>query len=105
LLPLIAHDRATFGGMLVSAGLVLLLPALWGYRPCSAWLWWTLLIAVVLAYGCAIAVHLAVGYTDLWHLTPAYGGLLVFLLGMALSYPFLCKPGASAAEWRRFRGR
>jgi dihydroorotate dehydrogenase len=105
LLPLIAHDRATFGGQLVSAGLVLLLPALWGFRPCSAWLWWTLLVAVVLAYACAIAVHLTVGYTDLWHLTPAYGGLAVFLLGLGLSYPYLCQPGATQAEWRRFRGK
>jgi dihydroorotate dehydrogenase len=103
LLPLIAHDRATFGGMLVSAGLVLLLPALWGFRPCSAWLWWTQLVAVVLAYAAALAVHLVVGYTDLWHLTPAYGGLAIFLFGLGLSYPFLCQPGASAADWRRFR--
>src|SRR5207247_2584187 len=51
LLPLIAHDRATFGGMLVAAGLAVLLPALWGFRPCSAWLWWTQLVAVVLAYA------------------------------------------------------
>jgi dihydroorotate dehydrogenase len=102
LLPLIAHDRASFGGMLVSAGLVLLLPALWGFRPCSAWLWWTQLVAVVLAYAAAITVHMVVGYTNLFHLTPAYGGLLLFLLGLALSYPFLCQPGASAAEWRRF---
>jgi hypothetical protein len=103
LLPMIAHDRATFGGMLVSTGLVLLLPALWGFRPCSAWLWWTQLAAVIPAYTAAIAVHWAVGYTDLFHLTPAYGGLLSFLLGMALSYPFLCQPGATAAEWARFR--
>jgi hypothetical protein len=89
--------------MLVSAGLALLLPALWGFRPCSAWLWWTQLAAVVLAYAAALAVHLVVGYTDLWHLTPAYGGLTLFLLGLGLSYPFLCQPGATVAEWRRFR--
>src|SRR5262249_48977942 len=29
LVPLVAHDRATFGGMLVSSGLVFLLTALW----------------------------------------------------------------------------
>jgi dihydroorotate dehydrogenase len=103
LVPLIAHDRATFGGMLVATGLVLLLPALWGFRPCSAWLWWTQLVAVVLAYAAAIAVHLVIGYTDPLHLLPAYGGLAVFLLGMALSYPLLCRPGATPAEWARFR--
>jgi hypothetical protein len=105
LVPLIAHDRATFGGMLVSTGLVLLLPALWGFRPCSAWLWWTQLVAVVLAYAAALGVHLVVGYTDLFHLLPAYGGLAVFLLAMGLSYPFLCRPGATEAEWARFLPR
>ncbi len=29
LIPLIAHDRATLGGMLLCAGLAFLLPALW----------------------------------------------------------------------------
>jgi dihydroorotate dehydrogenase len=101
--PMIAHDRATFGGQLVAVGLALLLPALWGFRPCSAWLWWTQLVGVVLAYAAAFGVHLAVGYTDQFHLSPVYAGLAVFLLGLGLSYPFLCRPGASAAEWQRFR--
>lgn len=103
LLPLIAHDRASFGGNLVSVGLCLLLSSLWGFRPRSAWLWWTMFLAVVPAYAAAIAVHWAVGYTDLWHLTPAYGGLGLFLVGMALSYPHLCGPGASDAEWAAWR--
>jgi hypothetical protein len=101
--PLIAHDRATFGGQLIAIGLALLLAALWGYRPCSAWLWWTQLVAVVLAYAAAFGVHMAVGYTDSFHLLPVYAGLAVFLLGLALSYPFLCQPGSTAEEWQRFR--
>lgn len=105
LVPMVAHDRATFGGMLVSSGLALLLPALWGYRPGTAWLWWTQMLAVVPAYAAAIGVHLAVGYTDLMHLTPAYGGLGVFLLGQALTRGHLCRPGATAEEWQRYRGR
>jgi hypothetical protein len=103
LLPLVAHDRATFGGMLVSNGLILLLPALWGFRPGMNWLWWTQLAAVSLAYTAAIAVHLVVGYTNLWHLAPAFGGLGLFLLGEALAFPFLCRPGASVEEWARHR--
>jgi hypothetical protein len=79
-----------------------LLPSLLGFRPSSAWLWWTQLVAVVLAYAAALAVHLVVGHTDPWHLTPAYGGLAIFLFGLGLSYPFLCQPGANAAERRRF---
>jgi dihydroorotate dehydrogenase len=103
LLPLIAHDRATFGGNLVAAGIVFLFPALWGFRSGSAWLWWTQLVAGILAYLAAVIVHHVVGYTDMWHLTPAYGGLLLFLLGQGLSYPFLCHPGVSETQWQIFR--
>lgn len=91
LLPLIAHDRASFGGMLLSVGWAVLLPVLWGWREGAAWLWWTLLIAGTSGYAAAITVHLAVGYTNHWHLTPAFGGAALLLLGLALSYPHLCR--------------
>ncbi len=91
LIPLIAHDRATFGGMLLSSGWIFLLPALWGYRRGSAWLWWTFLIAGLAAYAAAIGVHFSVGYLSLKHLLPAFGGLSLFVVGLVLSYPFLCR--------------
>jgi dihydroorotate dehydrogenase len=98
LVPLIAHDRATFGGMLLASGFVFLLPVLWGFRRGAAWLWWTLLIAGLAAYASAISVHYTVGYMSLMHLLPAIGGLFLFLLGLALSFPFLGKK-AGAGEW------
>jgi dihydroorotate dehydrogenase len=98
LLPLVAHDRATFGGMLLAAGWVFLLPTLWGFRNGSAGLWWTLLSAGLAAYLPAIGVHYAVGYTELMHLLPAFAGLGIFLLGMALSYSFLCGAGSSVSQ-------
>ncbi len=91
LVPLVAHDRATFGGMLLAGGWAFLLPALWGYHRGSAWLWWTLLIAGLSAYAAAIGVHFVVGYMSLKHLLPAFGGLGLFLFGLILSYPFLCR--------------
>lgn len=91
IVPLVAHDRATFGGMLLASGWVFLLPALWGYRRGATWLWWTILIAGLPAYAAAIGVHFAVGYLSLMHLLPAFGGLALFLLGLGLSYPFLCR--------------
>jgi dihydroorotate dehydrogenase len=91
LVPLVAHDRATFGGMLLASGWAFLLPALWGYRPGSAWLWWTLLVAGVSAYAAAIIVHFAVGYTDAMHLFPAFAGLALLLVGLALSYSYLAR--------------
>ena len=93
LVPLIAHDRATMGGMLLSAGSAFLLIALWGFRNGSAWLWWTLLAAGVPAYAAALGVHFAVGYTDFGHLLPAFAGLALLLIGLALSRSFLCDQG------------
>ncbi len=99
LVPLIAHDRATFGGMLLASGWAFLLPALWGFRNGSAWLWWTLLAAGLSAYAAAIGVHYAVGYTDVMHLLPAFGGLVLFLVGLGLSCSYLC--GREAADAAR----
>ena len=90
LVPLVAHDRATFGGMLLASGWVFLLPALWGFRKGSTWLWWTYLASGLPAYLAAIGVHFAVGYTNPMHLLPAFSGFGVFVLGLTLSYPYLC---------------
>ena len=91
LVPLVAHDRATLGGMLVAGGWLFLLPALWGFRRGSPWLWWSLLLAGMIAYAAAIGVHYAVGYRSVMHLLPAFGGLVLLLVGLMLSYPFLCR--------------
>ena len=91
LVPLVAHDRATLGGMLLASGWVFLLPALWGYRRGSAWLWWSLLIGGSTAYTAAIAVHYAVGYLSFHHLLPAFGGYALLVIGLLLSYRFLCR--------------
>jgi dihydroorotate dehydrogenase len=90
LIPLVAHDRASFGGMLIASGLTFLTASLWGYRRGAAWLWWTFAPAGLFAYGAAIGVHYAVGYTDLGHLIPAFAGLVLFVLGLTLSRPYLC---------------
>lgn len=91
LVPLVAHDRATLGGMLLASGWLFLLPALWGFRRGSSWLWWTSLTAGVVAYTAGIGVHYAVGYRSVMHLLPAFGGLVLLLTGLGLSYPFLCR--------------
>jgi hypothetical protein len=83
LIPLIAHDRAGFGGALVSCGLAMFICALYGFPSRS--LWQALAIAGVAGFGCAILVHPAIGYTNALHLGPAVMGCLVFTVGMALS--------------------
>jgi hypothetical protein len=107
LVPLIAHDRASFGGMIVASGLCFLGVALWGFRRGARWIWWTLLLAGIPGYACAIGVHFIVGYKNLWHLTPAFAGLAVFVMAQALSYSYLAAPDpALLDEWQEWaRGR
>ena len=61
-------------------------------------MWWTLLLAGLPAYGLAIGVHLAVGYTSGWHLVPAYGGLALLMLGLALLWPHVGRRDPSHAR-------
>ena len=89
LLALVAHDRATFGGMLISCGLVTLLTTLWGFGAGRSWLFTTLLYSGVVAYVCTIVVHFLVGYIDFFHLAPAYAGLAVHILALSLCGPYL----------------
>ncbi len=95
LVPLVAHDRASFGGMLFVCGLVFLMTGLWGYRRGERWLWWALLMAGLAGYGAAIGVHYAVGYHSPFHLAPAFAGLALFGGAMALSYPYLAARDAT----------
>ncbi len=102
LVPLVAHDRATFGGMLIASGLVTLLAGLWSYRHGQAWLWWAVMIAGNLAYVATIAIHWSVGYNSLWHLVPAYSGFVLLWLGGLASYSFMVRPDARLqTEWQR----
>ena len=91
LVPLIAHDRAGFGGGIASCG-VLVMACVWYGKPARA-LRQALFLAGTLGFGAAIGVHFVIGYTDVSHLAPAYAGLAMFALGIGFE-------GASEA-WRR----
>jgi hypothetical protein len=83
LVPLIAHDRAGFGGALVSFG-VAMFYCLRYARPSRA-LWQALTIAGVAGFGTAVGVHPAIGYLSVTHLGPAVLGCFVFAAGLALA--------------------
>ncbi len=83
LVPLIAHDRAGFGGAIAATGIAVLFCA-WCAKP-SRSLWQALLIAGAAGFGAAIGVHPVIGYTNLFHLAPAFLGLLIFATGLALT--------------------
>lgn len=103
LIPLVAHDRATFGGMLISCGLATLLPAIWGFQRGQAWLWWALMIAGTIGYAATMQVHWVVGYHDVKHLGPAIGGLILLWAGGLASFQYLVLPDAPLQQaWEKF---
>jgi len=85
LIPLIAHDRAGFGGGLFTTGL-LVLCIVWKAPP-SRHVWQALCVAGTVGFGCAIGVHYPIGYLDAMHLVPAWTGAIVFLAGAVLGRP------------------
>jgi hypothetical protein len=82
LIPLIAHDRAGFGGGLASTGILIAFCA-W-YAPSSRSFRQAILISGLAGFGCAIGIHYVEGYTDMTHLAPAILGGLIFLVAALL---------------------
>jgi hypothetical protein len=76
LVPLIAHDRAGFGGGLATAGLLLLICG-W-YAPPSRSFHQAVLLSGMAGFGCAIATHFVEGYMNMFHLAPAFLGAALF---------------------------
>jgi len=81
LVPLIAHDRAGFGGALISCGVAMFLAVRYGRA--SRNLWQALGLAGVFGFACAIGIHPLIGYTNLFHLGPAMVGCAAFAVGLA----------------------
>jgi len=82
LIPLIAHDRAGFGGGVSTCGIMVGF-LIWCGRPCRS-LWQVLLIAGSAGFATAVGIHFVIGYVDFIHLAPAVLGLLLFVMGMIL---------------------
>jgi len=91
LIPLIAHDRAGFGGAVMCTG-ILIAACVWCGRPSRAW-WQALALAGGAGFSTAIFVHPAIGYTDFIHLLPAILGAVAYMAGL-----LLCMPQRSAAH-------
>ena len=82
LIPLIAHDRAGFGGGVMNVGFLMLV-CLWCGRP-SRHLWQALALAGTIGFATAVGVHPLVGYNNPVHLAPACVGAMSFLVGIGL---------------------
>ena len=83
LVPLIAHDRAGFGGGVCCCGLTMFF-CIWCSGPSRA-LWQALAVTGVAGFGTAIGIHYPIGYTSFTHLAPAYLGATMFIAGMVLT--------------------
>jgi MFS family permease len=84
LVPLIAHDRAGFGGGIASCGLLVFF-CVWCGKPSKS-LWQVLCFAGLVGFSTAIGIHPVVGYLSFSHLAPAILGALVFLAGLLLCF-------------------
>jgi hypothetical protein len=94
LVPLIAHDRAGFGGAVCCAGFTVFF-CVWRAAP-SPGLWWTLALAGAAGFGAGIGAHPAVGYVDPLHLAPAVVGAMGYTAGLALTYRWMTTGGRHA---------
>jgi hypothetical protein len=81
LVPVLAHDRAGFGGGLFSFGVILVMMI--RHSPVSRNLVEVVGLMGLCGFGAALGVHFAIGYTDFLHLGPAYAGFLMFVTGTA----------------------
>ncbi|WP_284037194.1 alpha-hydroxy-acid oxidizing protein [Neobacillus sp. 114] len=100
LIPVIAHDRAGFGSALLSVGLLVLMLALWGIREGERWAWWTFTIGAIPAFLSGLITHFIIGYTDFVHLLPAYIAVILYMLGVICTAPFLLmhRDGSHASD-------
>jgi hypothetical protein len=96
LVPLIAHDRAGFGGGVCCCGVTMFFCVLCGAPSRS--LWQALLLTGTAGFGSAIGVHFPIGYHSFVHLAPAYLGAAIFAAGMALTFRRMVREGGEVAQ-------
>lgn len=76
LVPLIAHDRAGFGGGLATIGILVLICAMYS-RPSRSF-YEAITLAGAAGFVCAIGTHFVEGYLNVVHLAPAFAGAALF---------------------------
>ncbi|HEX7152971.1 MAG TPA: hypothetical protein VF618_15895 [Thermoanaerobaculia bacterium] len=91
LVPLVAHDRASLGGMLIANGITVWLSAQWGIRAGAQWLWSALAWGGNLAFACAVGVHFVVGYNEVLHLAPAILGWVLWDVALLLTKEWMAE--------------
>ena len=95
LIPLIAHDRAGFGGGLAACGLCVFF--VMKNARLTRSLWQAVLLAGLTGFGCAIGIHYPMGYMSVSHLAPAWAGAMIYLVGVVCTRPASRKAEAQDA--------
>ena len=104
LVPVVAHDRASFGGMLLSVGIATLLPALWGVRQGETWLWWMLALAGTVGYVATLTRPPARRLHKPGAPRPGRRRPGPALVGPGLLYPYLAPPPSEHRDrWQALR--
>jgi hypothetical protein len=84
LIPLIAHDRACFGGGLATIGLMIFFIVRRSEEQKS--MWEVLFISLNLGFISALFIHFYIGYTITSHIAPAIAGYIIALLALGLTF-------------------
>ena len=79
-----AHDRVSFGGSIISIGILYAWLAGSPLRRGEPWAWWTFVLSGAVGFG-SFLTYLGYGYLDEWHGMATLALLPLFLLGLALS--------------------
>ena len=84
LIPLIAHDRAGFGGGLTTVGMLLVMCG-WFARPSRSF-FQAIAMAGTAGFAAAIGTHFLEGYTNPIHLAPAIAGAGLFAISVTCEW-------------------
>jgi len=84
LIPLIAHDRACFGGGVATIGLIVFFTVRRAEEKRS--MWEILFLSINTGFMAALGIHFYIGYINLVHIAPAIVGYSIALLGLGLTF-------------------
>lgn len=84
LAPLMAHDRAAYGGSMIAIGIFFTATALRSLGPDARGAKLALAMSGAAFYLSTIAIHFVIGYTSVVHLLPVYGGMTCLLVSLGI---------------------
>lgn len=103
LVPIMAHDRAGFGGGMLAIGILFAATAWNGLYANARGAWRALAISGFIFYTPTLAIHLAIEYTSFIHLLPVYGGLTFLSIALFMLWVPVHRDSNSVRSLTRHR--